>query len=160
MVSIIINQSFSLVVGATALWALAGDNIDNQKRIAEVIGINILVDMIMTKSEKLQYVAGMALTALGQEDMANQNRIAEGGGIIPLVRILRGLHLSSEKVGIGLFQSLSFIPNRTSFLAFNLLSMWMYSRGSLISVSRARFGLLPPNPAPLLAESVHVFKVT
>ena len=91
----------SFLVGATALWALAGDNIDNQKRIAETIGINILVDMLMTKSEKLQYVSGMALTALGKEDMANQNRISEGGGIIPLVRILRGLHLvSSEAVSI------------------------------------------------------------
>ena len=139
-----------MVVGATALWALAGDNIDNQKRIAEVIGINILVDMIMTKSEKLQYVAGMALTALGQEDMANQNRIAEGGGIIPLVRILRGLNLSSsEKVGISLFQSISSIPNRSSCLA--------YQRSPTFG-SRSVPGYHPIQP-PVLAERVHVFKV-
>ena len=54
----------------------------------------------MTKSERLQYVAGMALTALGKEDITNQNRISEGGGIMPLVRILRGINVShsSEKV--------------------------------------------------------------
>ena len=93
--------------GATALWALAGENIENQKRIAELIGINILVDMLMTKSERLQYVAGMALTALGKEDIASQNRISEGGGIMALVRILRGLHLvSSEKVRLSLLSHL------------------------------------------------------
>ena len=93
--------------GATALWALAGENIENQKRIAELIGINILVDMLMTKSELLQYVAGMALTALGKEDIASQNRISEGGGIMALVRILRGLHLvSSEKVRLSLLSHL------------------------------------------------------
>lgn len=92
-----IHLSFAL--GATALWALAGENIESQKRVADMIGINILVDMLMTKSERLQYVAGKALTALGKEDIANQNRISEGGGIMPLVRILRGMHLStSEKV--------------------------------------------------------------
>ena len=92
-----LNILHFLIVGATALWALAGENIENQKRIAELIGINILVDMLMTKSEKLQFVAGMALTALGKEDIANQNRISEEGGIMPLVRILRGIHLSSSE---------------------------------------------------------------
>ena len=78
---------------------MAGETIKNQKRIAELIGINILVDMLMTKSKKLQYVAGMAITALGKEDMVNQNRISEGGGIMPLVRILRvGNPPSSEQV--------------------------------------------------------------
>lgn len=62
--------------------------------------------MLMTKSERLQHVAGMALTALGMEDIANQNRISEGGGIMPLVRILRGVHLvSSEKVRLFPFAS-------------------------------------------------------
>ena len=92
-----------LFLGATALWALAGNTVRHQKRIAELIGINILVDMMMTKSEKLQYVAGMALTALGRENIKNQNRIAEGGGIMPLVRILRAANPApSEKVTFDL----------------------------------------------------------
>jgi biotin synthase-like enzyme len=75
--------------GASALWALAGDTLLQQQHIAEMIGINILVDMLMLKSEKLQYISGMAIIALTKENFPNQGLIVRGGGIPPLVRLLR-----------------------------------------------------------------------
>ena len=54
-----------------------------------MIGINILVDMLMLKSEKLQYISGMAIIALTKENFPNQRLIVRGGGIPPLVRLLR-----------------------------------------------------------------------
>ena len=60
-----------------------------QRHIAEMIGIHIIVDMLMLKSEKLQYIAGMAIIALSKENFQNQRLIARGGGIPPLVRLLR-----------------------------------------------------------------------
>lgn len=95
------NQSFHAVffhvAGASALWALAGVTRHQQQRIASMIGINILVDMLMLKSETLQFIAGRAITALTTENIENQNKIVAGGGVQPLVRLLRSAK-TSEKV--------------------------------------------------------------
>lgn len=95
------SQSFHAVFvgvsGASALWALAGVTPHQQQRIASMIGINILVDMLMLKSETLQFIAGMAIIALTTENIENQNKIVAGGGVQPLVRLLRSAK-TSEKV--------------------------------------------------------------
>lgn len=83
--------------GASALWALAGVTRYQQQRIASMIGINILVDMLMLKSETLQFIAGRAIIALTTENIENQNKIVAGGGVQPLVRLLRSAK-TSEKV--------------------------------------------------------------
>ena len=92
-----IKTGFSVFSGASALWALAGVTRHQQQRIASMIGINILVDMLMLKSETLQYIAGMAIIALTTENIENQNKIVAGGGVQPLVRLLRSPK-TSEKV--------------------------------------------------------------
>ena len=38
-----------------ALWSLAGNTFQQQKYIANTIGIQLLIELIMNKSEKLQY---------------------------------------------------------------------------------------------------------
>ena len=95
------NQTFHnyifLVAGASALWALAGVTRHQQQRIASMIGINILVDMLMLKSETLQFIAGTAIIALTTENIENQNKIVTGGGVQALVRLLRSAK-TSEKV--------------------------------------------------------------
>lgn len=91
---------YSLQSGASALWALAGVTRHQQQRIASMIGINILVDMLMLKSETLQFIAGMAIIALTTENIENQNKIVTGGGIQPLVRLLRS-QKTSEKVSLS-----------------------------------------------------------
>lgn len=88
---------FFHVAGASALWALAGVTRHQQQRIASMIGINILVDMLMLKSETLQFIAGRAIIALTTENIENQNKIVAGGGVQPLVRLLRSAK-TSEKV--------------------------------------------------------------
>ena len=93
---------FFIIAGASALWALAGVTRHQQQRIASMIGINILVDMLMMKSETLQYIAGMAIIALTTENIENQNRVVAGGGVQPLVRLLRAPK-TSEKVRLRSF---------------------------------------------------------
>ena len=61
-----------------------------------MIGIHILVDMLMLKSEKLQYIAGMAIIALAKENFQNQRLVAKAGGIPPLVRLLRATSTSQK----------------------------------------------------------------
>ena len=75
-----------------------------------MIGINILVDMLMLKSETLQYIAGMAIIALTTENIENQNKIVAGGGVQPLVRLLRSAK-TSEKVLVHVITPVSNFPN-------------------------------------------------
>ncbi|XP_023930596.1 ankyrin and armadillo repeat-containing protein-like [Lingula anatina] len=75
--------------GATALWALAGHTHRQQKFIAERIGVHQLIEMLLSGSEKLQFVGCRAVIALSRENMDNQSKMTNEGGISPLVRLLR-----------------------------------------------------------------------
>lgn len=42
--------------GAVALWALAGQTLKQQKYMAEQIGYNFIINMLLSPSAKMQYV--------------------------------------------------------------------------------------------------------
>ena len=42
--------------GACALWAIAGHTKPQQRDIAEKVGVTQIIDMLLLKSEQLQYV--------------------------------------------------------------------------------------------------------
>lgn len=48
--------------GATALWALAGHARMQQKFIAELIGYRFVLDLLLSTSDKMQYVGKVAGT--------------------------------------------------------------------------------------------------
>ncbi|XP_036029052.1 ankyrin and armadillo repeat-containing protein [Onychomys torridus] len=75
--------------GAIALWALAGQTLKQQKYMAEQIGYNFIINMLLSPSAKMQYVGGEAVIALSKDSRIHQNQICEGNGIAPLVRLLR-----------------------------------------------------------------------
>nr|XP_058911245.1 ankyrin and armadillo repeat-containing protein isoform X10 [Kogia breviceps] len=75
--------------GAAALWALAGQTLKQQKYMAEQIGYNFIINMLLSPSAKMQYVGGEAVIALSKDSRIHQNQICEGNGIAPLVRLLR-----------------------------------------------------------------------
>uniref|UniRef100_A0A8C5QDV3 Ankyrin and armadillo repeat containing n=1 Tax=Leptobrachium leishanense TaxID=445787 RepID=A0A8C5QDV3_9ANUR len=75
--------------GSTALWALAGQTRKQQKNMAEQIGYNFIIDMLLSPSDKMQYVGGEAVIALCKDSKYHQDQICEGNGIGPLVRLLR-----------------------------------------------------------------------
>ncbi|XP_057614482.1 ankyrin and armadillo repeat-containing protein isoform X1 [Chionomys nivalis] len=75
--------------GAIALWALAGQTLKQQKFMAEQIGYNFIINMLLSPSAKMQYVGGEAVIALSKDSRLHQNQICEGNGIAPLVRLLR-----------------------------------------------------------------------
>uniref|UniRef100_A0A5F8GIZ3 Ankyrin and armadillo repeat containing n=1 Tax=Monodelphis domestica TaxID=13616 RepID=A0A5F8GIZ3_MONDO len=96
---IIAKHAFHIPVkeqGATALWALAGQSLKQQKFMAEQIGYNFIIDMLLSPSAKMQYVGGEAVIALSKDSKVHQNQICEGNGIAPLVRLLR-----ISKIAVG-----------------------------------------------------------
>lgn len=81
-----------------------------------MIGINILVDMLMLKSETLQFIAGMAIIALTTENIENQNKIVAGGGVQPLVRLLRSAKTSEKVCKLKCWKSIKInSPDRNPF---------------------------------------------
>uniref|UniRef100_A0A8D0HEW0 Ankyrin and armadillo repeat containing n=1 Tax=Sphenodon punctatus TaxID=8508 RepID=A0A8D0HEW0_SPHPU len=71
-------KAFQLKVkeqGATALWALAGQTLKQQKFMAEQIGYNFIIDMLLSPSDRMQYVGKLIFCIRN--------------GIGPLVRLLR-----------------------------------------------------------------------
>uniref|UniRef100_K7G8L3 Ankyrin and armadillo repeat containing n=1 Tax=Pelodiscus sinensis TaxID=13735 RepID=K7G8L3_PELSI len=91
-------KAFHLTVkeqGATTLWALAGQTLKQQKLMAEQIGYNFIIDMLLSPSDKMQYVeGGEAVIALSKDSRLHQNQICEGNGIGPLVRLLRSTKIA------------------------------------------------------------------
>lgn len=42
--------------GATSLWALAGQTLKQQKLMAELMGYPVILDLLLSSSDKMQYV--------------------------------------------------------------------------------------------------------
>ncbi|KAM4626878.1 ankyrin and armadillo repeat-containing protein [Discoglossus pictus] len=84
-----------------ALWALAGQTLKQQKAMAEHIGYNFIIDMLLSPSDKMQYVGGEAIIALSKDSKVHQDQICAGNGIGPLVRLLR-----NSKVAVGTLLSI------------------------------------------------------
>ncbi|KGL82784.1 Ankyrin and armadillo repeat-containing protein, partial [Tinamus guttatus] len=80
--------------GATALWALAGKKMKQQKFMAEQIGYNLITDMLLSPSDKMQHVGGEAVVALCEDSRHHQNQICKGNGISPLVWLLRNAKIA------------------------------------------------------------------
>ncbi|CAH2306538.1 ankyrin and armadillo repeat-containing [Pelobates cultripes] len=73
--------------GSITLWALAGQTRKQRKNMAEQIGYNFIIDMLLSPSNKMQYVE--AVIALCKDSKHHQDQICDGNGIGPLVRLLR-----------------------------------------------------------------------
>ncbi|XP_053482162.1 ankyrin and armadillo repeat-containing protein isoform X2 [Ictalurus furcatus] len=75
--------------GATALWALAGHTRKQQKHVAELIGYRFVLDLLLSTSDKMQYVGCQVVTALSRDCRAHQNGLCRENIVPPLVRLLR-----------------------------------------------------------------------
>ena len=76
------------VAGSCALWALAGSRISGKRFIAKQIGVDLLIDMLSTHYEQLNFVCSEALCVFASQLGDNQSFISSNGGIRPLVDVL------------------------------------------------------------------------
>ncbi|KAM3916003.1 ankyrin and armadillo repeat-containing protein [Leptodactylus fuscus] len=75
--------------GSITLWVLAGQTWKQQKAMSKQIGINLIIDMLLSPSDKMQYVGAQAVIALCKDSKQHQDELCEGNGIGSLVRLLR-----------------------------------------------------------------------
>ncbi|XP_078260750.1 ankyrin and armadillo repeat-containing protein [Rhinoraja longicauda] len=78
---------------ATAIWALAGQTLTQRKHMAMDIGYNLIIDLILSSSDKMHYVACQAMIALSECSKEQQNKISENG-LPPLIRLLWSSQIS------------------------------------------------------------------
>lgn len=147
----LLNKSKSQVIQektAGALWALAGDDGEERRKMAATMGVNLLIDFLSSLSEILHFIGCEGLGVLAQGAHNQQDAIAEANGVHPLVRLLKCdkeyLVLSSIRsirhlcVGVGY---LPHHPNQNTVSRARgikvLMALFMLSNNELIQVESA-----------------------
>lgn len=74
---------------AFSLWALGGQIKTQQRSVAQCFGIPQIVTMLLSNSEKLQFISLNAIIALSDEDESNQNKLYKENILPPLFRLLK-----------------------------------------------------------------------
>ena len=83
---------------AFSLWSLGGQIKTQQSYVAECFGIPQIVTMLLSHSEKLQYVSLNAIIALADENESNQNRLHKENILAPMHRLLKQYQQLSHRV--------------------------------------------------------------
>ncbi|KAI4575150.1 hypothetical protein MJG53_003080 [Ovis ammon polii x Ovis aries] len=82
--------------GAVALWALAGQTLKQQKYMAEQIGYNFIINMLLSPSAKMQYV-GVAHTS----NPVSQQFVVDENAFPVLIQLLRNHPSPNIKVEVA-----------------------------------------------------------
>ena len=102
-------EDWSIVVreqAAITLWTLAGIQKPQRRAIAEKIGSSQIMSMLMSKSEKLQYVGCKCMIALVLENITYQYLILKENGTDPLIRLLR-MEKTSSRVVLAILETIA-----------------------------------------------------
>ncbi|XP_041376737.1 ankyrin and armadillo repeat-containing protein-like [Gigantopelta aegis] len=91
---------------ALALWALAGDDLEEQREMANGIGVGMLIEFLNTVSENLHFIASEALGVLAQGPVNQQTQISQANGIHPLVRQLKS---NKDYIGLSVIRTLRYL---------------------------------------------------
>ena len=89
---------------AFTLWALGGQIKSQQRYVAQCFGTSQIVTMLLSNSERLQFIALSAVIALAEEDEKNQNKLYRDNLLGPLLRLLKQYQQLSHRVLLVLVQ--------------------------------------------------------
>ncbi|XP_077970650.1 ankyrin and armadillo repeat-containing protein-like isoform X1 [Styela clava] len=93
--------------GACAIWALAGEHPEQQRRIAGQIGLRQMKDMLSSKSDALQLVGCQAIAATAYMSSSGQRELSEYDDMISnLIRLLR-LNITKRPVVTAVIHAIS-----------------------------------------------------
>ena len=101
-------EDWSIIVreqAANALWTLAGSLKPQRIMIAEKIGISQIISMLMSRSEKLQYVGCKCVIALVFENLKYQNIILKENCVDHLIRLLKFGNQISNRVTLACIET-------------------------------------------------------
>jgi hypothetical protein len=122
---------------ASALWALAGDDVEERRMVrllmniftpheylslheylfpselAELIGVQQLIEFFSSPSEELDYIGSEGLGVLAQGPRHEQTAIGQANGVHPLVRLLRS---RNEAILLSAIRTLRFLSLSVGFV--------------------------------------------
>ncbi|ELU14680.1 hypothetical protein CAPTEDRAFT_224898 [Capitella teleta] len=133
---------------ATALWALAGDDVEERRNMAELIGVQQLIEFFSSPSENLDYIGSEGLGVLAQGPRHEQTAIGQANGVHPLVRLLRSSNeailLSAIRTLRHLSLSVGFVPHAKNqqMIAGSrgikfLVALMVHSQNEIVQVEAA-----------------------
>ncbi|KAH3714686.1 ankyrin and armadillo repeat-containing protein-like [Dreissena polymorpha] len=91
---------------AMALWALAGDSLDEKRKMAEKMEVSLLIEFVNSLTENLHFIGSEGLGVLAQGPLNSQTQIADANGIHPLVRLLRS---DKEHIVLSVIRTLRYL---------------------------------------------------
>ncbi|KAM9484134.1 ankyrin and armadillo repeat-containing protein isoform 3-T3 [Salvelinus alpinus] len=94
--------------GAVSLWALAGHTLKQQRLMAVHIGYHFILELILSSSDRMQYVGCQAVIALSRDSRSHQDGLCKENGVPPLVRLLRGSR-TTESTLLSVIRSLGIL---------------------------------------------------
>lgn len=74
---------------AGAVWAIAGDNIEERLIMAERMSVRLLVDFASSSSPLLNLIGAEGLFALATGPLGQHDNIAFAGGVPALIYLIR-----------------------------------------------------------------------
>ncbi len=88
---------------AKAVWALAGDDASERRKVANLVGVPLLIDFLTASFDHLHFIGSEGLGVLAQGPLNKQTAIGEANGIHSLVRLLKS---SKEHIVISVVRTL------------------------------------------------------
>jgi len=133
---------------AMALWSLAGDSLDEQRKMAQKMEVSLLIEFVNSLSENLHYIGSEGLGVLAQGPLNCQTEIADANGIHPLVRLMRS---DKEHIVLSVIRTLrhlcvgvGYVPHRRNQGTISqsrgikfLIALMVHSRDEMIQVEAA-----------------------
>ena len=133
---------------AMALWSLAGDSMEEQRKMAEKIEVGQLIEFLNSSSENLHFIGSEGLGVLAQGPLNYQTEIANANGIHPLVRFFRS---DKEYIVKSIIRTLrhlcvgvGYVPHRKNQTTIAqargvrfLVGLMVHSRDEMIQVESA-----------------------
>lgn len=133
---------------AIALWSLAGDSMDEQRKMAEKIEVAQLIEFLNSTAENLHYIGSEGLGVLAQGPLNYQTEIANANGIHPLVRFFRS---DKEYIVLSIIRTLrhlcvgvGYVPHRKNQATIAqargvrfLVGLMVHSKDEMIQVESA-----------------------
>ena len=133
---------------ARALWALAGDDADERRIMANLIGVQLLIDFLASNSEHLHFIGSDGLGVLAQGPLNKQTAISNANGVHPLVRLLKS---DKERIVLSVIRTLRYLCVGVGYVPHTqnqatlaqsrgikfLVAMMVHSSNELIQVEAA-----------------------
>ncbi|CAL1540714.1 unnamed protein product [Lymnaea stagnalis] len=133
---------------ATALWSLAGENIDEKRKMAKWIDVPMLIEFLNSASESINFIGSEGLGVLAQGPINQQSKIGKANGIPSLVRLMKSQHefivLSVIRTIRHLCVGVACVPHRENQISISqaqgikfLVALMVHSSNEMVQVEAA-----------------------